>query len=340
MLTKLTQKQEKLFKMIRDKWLNMLFKPETIDINRKESDKGIKWLYKISGLKEPRILYLSSPLGAQICANILNQVGSQVRSQVWGQVWSQVRSQVGRQVRSQVLSQVGSQVGSQVRSQVESQVGRSSNTNFFDFCSYGNILDFGWCAYYDFFRKLKLVKNSKYNRFTKLLEAGIYDMIQLDRLCIVCEKPTMILRDEQNRLHSVSRLAIEWRDGFKLWFIHGIAFEFDEWKKAIDQTYSIQEVFGIKNIEKRYAVLSVYEPNKIIENIEATKISESKKGVLLFSSEKIIPRKTVKFLKYACPSTGRIYISFVPEGMTDADVAMAWKFSLTKELYEELEQEA
>jgi hypothetical protein len=42
---------------------------------------------------------------------------------------------------------------------------------------------------------------------------------------------------------------------------------------------------------------------------------------------------TYKLLRYGCPSTDRQYASFIPENITDADEAMAWKHRLTKEEY-------
>lgn len=45
-------------------------------------------------------------------------------------------------------------------------------------------------------------------------------------------------------------------------------------------------------------------------------------------------QKVCKLVKYACPSTDRVYVDFVPEHFVDADEAMAWKHNyVSKEAY-------
>lgn len=48
----------------------------------------------------------------------------------------------------------------------------------------------------------------------------------------------------------------------------------------------------------------------------------------------IIHDRTVKLLKYECPSTGRVYTKFVPFEFEKADEAQAWSFQIElKEYY-------
>src|SRR3989304_3437987 len=127
MIEKLTGEQIQLMEVVRNEWLDLLFKPSaTPDHNKIKS--GVKWLYKFSELKEPKVIIVESPLAAQLTINMLakGQVGDQVRGQVWSQVgdqvWNQGWSQVGDQVRDQVWNQVGDQVRGQVWSQIGNQV--------------------------------------------------------------------------------------------------------------------------------------------------------------------------------------------------------------------------
>lgn len=121
MITKLTDEQVKLMDEVKNEWLSLVFTPKKLD--KRAAKKGINWLYEFSGLKKPMIIFVDSPLGAQIAVPMVRKIFellkkgevSQVRDQVWSQVWSQVREQVGSQVVAQVVSQVREQVWEQVR---------------------------------------------------------------------------------------------------------------------------------------------------------------------------------------------------------------------------------
>ena len=62
MLEKLTKKQEKLIETVREEWLNRFF---SLEFDEKKAVKMMKWLYKISGLKEPEVIVCDSPMAMQ-----------------------------------------------------------------------------------------------------------------------------------------------------------------------------------------------------------------------------------------------------------------------------------
>ena len=68
MLEKLTNEQEKLMAIVRDEWLNRFFSGHGID--KKKATRGIEWLYEFSGLKNPQIVFVDSPLAAQMAAMV------------------------------------------------------------------------------------------------------------------------------------------------------------------------------------------------------------------------------------------------------------------------------
>ncbi len=155
-IEKLTEQQAAMLPTIRDEYLAHGLSTAPADRTRAES--AFARVYERIKLPTPRVIWVSSPLGAhfahallskffhlaegkvgaQVRAQVRDQVGAQVRAQVrdqvgdqvwaqvrdqvWAQVWAQVRDQVGAQVRAQVRDQVGDQVWAQVRDQVWAQV--------------------------------------------------------------------------------------------------------------------------------------------------------------------------------------------------------------------------
>src|SRR5262249_20454002 len=153
---------------------------------------------------------------------------------VWPQVWSQVRSQVGSQVWSQVGSQVRAQVGSQVRLHFWAQVGALVGS-YDSFGTYGNVCDLGLLSFYDLVGRAGVdLGRAKpdFEIFMSLIRSGVYDMIQLDGVCIVCSYPESIYRDTLNNLHADRTPAIRWADGYELFYLHGVHFPKDLWEKV------------------------------------------------------------------------------------------------------------
>jgi hypothetical protein len=322
MIKELTQQQIDLMEKVKQKWLDKLFKLPKL--NKKKAKDFISYLYGMANYKNPKIIFLDSPLALQVACNMFSE--SQVRSQVR----SQVESQVGSQVWSQVESQVGSQVWSQVWSQ---------GKTFYSFAYYGSIWDLGWVAFYDFFEQIG-IKNESFNKFKTLIDCGIYDMIQQNETCFVCGMPEHISRDAQNRLHSTEKPATGWRDGFELYYLHGVLLEKDLWEKITKKEISAIDVLKIENMEQRYIALQELGAEKLLKELSAKMIDKTEKGNELYQLDGIIPNKSLKLLKYSCPSTSRVYTKFVPFEFNKADEAQSWSFNLKIEEYYSLKSES
>jgi hypothetical protein len=357
MLEKLSQEQEILMYATKNEYLKKFF--SLPKLNKKKATEYIKWLYQFSNLKEPNVLFVDSPMACQVACNIL-QVKDQVMNQVWDQVWDQVMNQVGNQVRSQVgdqvRSQVGdqvmnqvwdqvrSQVGNQVRSQVYSQV-KDQNLEYFnfgyyadysDFGYYADYSDFGWISFYDFFTKIGILDNKEFNEYKKLVDTGIFMIIQTENYCIVSAMPTKILR-EGEKMHNPNGYAIEFKDGYGQHYLYGIYFEPELFEKI--KTMTAKDVVKIKNIEQRMALLKLFGAEKILNELGADLIDKSERGNELYSITGLTD-KTEKILKYECPSTGRVYTKFVEPRFEKADEAQAWSHHFTIEEYSKLKIEA
>jgi len=145
-----------------------------------------------------------------------------VESQVRSQVESQVRSQVGSQVESQVRSQVWSQVGSQVESQVWSQVWSQVESFIWPYFS-GHF----WAQYFAWVRAMEFIGVSgipnDYGYLESCAELGLF--YPLDNILIVGSRPSSISRNASGQLHKDEAAALEYSDGWKLFYLNGIAME-------------------------------------------------------------------------------------------------------------------
>ncbi len=93
-------------------------------------------------------------------------------------------------------------------------------------------------------------------------------------------------------------------------------------------------------VQNRFLQLRDEDPDLFLHEINAKLKKYSRRGNELYEAKGILPdKKKLKILKYRDPSTDRIYISFVPENFTDPDEAMAWKFNITKQQYQNLVDE-
>ena len=231
---------------------------------------------------------------------------------------TQVYSQVDSQVYSQVYSQVGSQVGSQVYYWAD-------NIAFNDFFLQNNIID---CP--------QELKDSFY-KYTDFISDIIYAYWGKDTV-FVLTKPKV--RKTERALHSDTEPALEWEAGDKLYYLNGVNFPEDLWKKVVSRNMSFSEIAAIQDIDQRtQAMRYCGEPNKMMEDIGAELLDgKTRKGNWLWKipQDKGLFRIDAYFLTYQDTSTDRFYMKGVkPEigAKGDADLAQAESHKFTIKQY-------
>jgi hypothetical protein len=156
--------------------------------------------------------------------------------------------------------------------------------------------------------------------------------------CIVTQLPKIIRRDNENRLHSTDAPAIEWRNGEKNYYIHGVYFPPQLWEQVVSGSMSPKDVLKIQNQEQKQAALSVISLSSLLKKIDAKlKDKNIEKNLELYEidGEKLQLDENVKIIHYFCPSTGREYFDFVEPNIDNACEAIAWKFGLSVKEYME-----
>jgi hypothetical protein len=289
---------------------------------------------------------------SQVGAQVRSQVESQVRSQVWSQVWSQVESQVGAQVRSQVESQVRSQVWSQVESQVgaqvesqvrsqvwsqvESQVGAQVRSQVWSAVyNYrgGSLWAAGWASSISFFRDVCGWTDPVLERF-EIDEALVKNCGWVwwhENVLAISDRPTVINRDEQGRLHSELGPSIAYRDGWQLHHWHGTSVPADWIENRAN--LSPNTVIMAQNVEQRAAGAAIIGWPKMLSVLQSRTINRHDNPDIGELIELTLPglAEPGRFLKAVCPRNGLI-VEGVPR-VSDIDglpietalAAQAWR---------------
>lgn len=77
------------------------------------------------------------------------------------------------------------------------------------------------------------------------------------KLAVITDRPSLLSFDSRNRLHGTIGAAIEWRDGFKQYFWHGIRIA-EPWIIEEPERLTVQHIRSQNNAELRRACIEFY----------------------------------------------------------------------------------
>ena len=362
-IEKLTAEQVAQIPSIRDEFLRIGLSTTPADFDATE--RAIKDSYAVAGLAPPKIfIRVASPHEGAIAAAILGgtqfggarvrarvraqvraQVGdqvwalvrAQVRAQAWAQVWAQVLDQVwdqvGAPVRDQVLDQVWDQVGAQVWDQIGGQIGGQIGAAFY------SQHEAGWLAWASYFRRVVGLPGTEKVEALARIAANCGWVWFFEGAAIMTDRPRILRRDENNRLHCETGPALEYRDGFAIYAWHGtrLPAEWVENRATIDPA----EILKAPNVEQRSAGAAMLGWPRMVSKLNREIIDgdpDSDVGALI---ELTMPGllKPGRFLQAVCVRNGPI-VEGVPR-TSDIDgrpietamQAQAWRVGLTPAEY-------
>ena len=350
MLIELTPEQKALLPIIRNKWVNRF---NSLEFNEEKAKIFIEGVYTFSKLNKPDVLFVDSPLGCQMAYNILLKLAKKKTNSVENSVWNSVGNSVKNSVRDSVENSVGNNVGNSVKNSVWNSVGNSVKNSVRDsvensdivYCitsAYIDLISSGWVSFYDYFTEIGILKHNDFNTYNKLFfEASIFYSLTQEGIAIVSRPPIFMNRDIQERLHCTHDYAIAFRDGFKIAFIHGVEIPYEIFEKFRTKILTFKEIMQIENTDVRFAILSEFDKEKLLEEAQAELISNEEttfnRSYKLYVLPNLIDGKIVKMLVYADLSNGKIRFKFVPENHTSALTAIAESHHMTVEEYAEVE---
>ena len=351
MITKLTPEQKKLKEIVKSEWISNL----TAKADKKKIKEVCEYVYFLANLKKPKVIILNSPLAIQYAANLLNkkevgreveqeevrqEVWQEVRQEVWQEVGREVEQEVEQEVGQEVRQEVGQEVGQEVWQEVEQEVWQEK-LKYYSFGSYLSSWYYDWYSFYDYFHRIKAIKNEK---FLKLKEGvkGIFEVIYLKGYCLVSTCPEYV-KKKAGRLHNEHGPAVKFRDGYSVYALNGVRFPKKLYLQVISRKMKMEDILKIKDIDQRTQAMKFassrirdfYLSQKGKMTDEVFKLDVKGRPVkyqLWKIPQGEVFNREVAFVLYDCPSSiergeKQEYASGVPVEFNSVAEAMAWKMS-------------
>ena len=278
---------------------------------------------------------LRSKLGSELRSELGYELWSKLGSELWSELGYELWSKLGSELRSELESELWSELGSELWSELGSELWSELGSElWFDTFGYW---ENNWILFInEFYPHLKVLQKNKrkVEAIKKIVEAGnAYIWISKEKLYIL-PFPEIHL-NEKKQLHNLNGYALKFADKETYW-IEGVKFDKDLWQKVVGKKMSFKEIMAIKNIEQRMVALKMMDAEKLLKESKAKLLDKSEKGNELYLIENVFSQPAY-FLKYVCPSTGRVYVSGIDPNVAqqnpNADYCMSWKMEITIDDY-------
>jgi hypothetical protein len=209
--------------------------------------------------------------------SVRDSVWDSVGDSVWASVWESVRASVGDSVWASVRASVWASVGASVRASVRDSVWDSVRASVWE-SGYGQH-DANWLAFYEYSRDVCNLKEET-NKLEGLIDlaknAGWF--LPHENICFVSERHSILNRDDQGRLHSLSEAAVLYPDGWAIYAVHGV--RVPEYIIKNPEKITIEKIESEENAEIKRVMVDIFGLDKYIQNCGAKLIHKDNLGEL------------------------------------------------------------
>jgi hypothetical protein len=192
-----------------------------------------------------------------------------------------------------------------------------------------------WSAYLSFFRHIvKLELDwSKWDSWEQLSLHSGWRFVH-EEFCIISDRPKTLLVDSENRPHCLTGPFCEWRDGTKLYSVHGV--RVPAWIIKEKQSITPAKIDSEQNSEVRRVMMDLFGQERYIRESGVRATQEDDYGILyrkeISGDEALVMVKVVNSTPEPDGSFKDYWIR-VPPGIKSAREAVAWSFNVPAESY-------
>jgi hypothetical protein len=220
-------------------------------------------------------------------------------------------------------------------------------------CSYGDINDYGWVAFHEYFTEIGVNNNGDFNQFASLIKSNYYSMIQMEKVCVVIRNPEHILLDVEKRMNSVTDYAIKFKDGTGMNFVNGFYLSDELFNKLKNKEYKFDDFSKETNEEVKSACIafmqqafgdlylfdflsqSLKEIDTFVDKKENTYLigTTNSENIGVYTLYKGSVNNTeVAYIRCYCPSTDRMFFLGVNPENNNAKDGIASLYRVPKKL--------
>lgn len=143
-----------------------------------------------------------------------------------------------------------------------------------------------------------------------------------EKTCIVCDRPTKLSFDSEHRLHAEGEPAVQFADGWCLYFYHDVSLP-EKYGALHPHQWQARWLLEERNAELRRVLIQGIGYGRICQELQATELDSWREYTLL-RIDNDVDVEPIYLLKMTCPSTGFIHAMRVPPDMESAREAIRW----------------
>ncbi|WP_293074622.1 DUF6745 domain-containing protein [Moorena sp. SIO3H5] len=274
--------------------------------------------------------HLNTQLGKELQQELLYQLGRklnikrisrQLEEKLWQPLDTSMGTQLHRQLQNQLLYELDTSTVSQQRIRLGLQVLEQLGTELRLFMSplYWSIDS----SRFDFYIS---VLNCPHHQTTWEIFQSLVKhcswMFPCENICFVCDRPTKVSFDTQDRLHREGQPAMEFADGFSLYSYHGVTLP-EKYGTVNPNQWQAGWLLEEPNAELRRILIEGIGYARICQDLEAQRLDSWQEYTLLTINNDI-DIEPIFLLKMTCPSTNFVHIIRVPPHVESAREAIRW----------------
>ncbi len=137
-----------------------------------------------------------------------------------------------------------------------------------------------WDCYLTAYRDILGLKLPSHESYAHWEQAAIHGGFRIvhEKFCMVSDFPTRICVDEQGRPHSADGPSHRWRDGWSLYYVHGV--QVDQQIIERPDTLTVKQINAEQNAEVRRVMMERFGFARYLQESGAKKIHEDELGEL------------------------------------------------------------